>query len=191
MIRLIVALGNPGPQYVMTRHNAGFLLADQWIHAHGFESKGLFKQSDVYEARRDGEKIWIIKPQTYMNESGRALRAFLQFYKIEPDEVLVVYDDIDLNLGRARLRLQGSAGTHNGLRSIIQHLGTQSIPRLRLGIGPKPGNGPLDRFVLSEFRPKEMDALEDVFIQLQDLFDLLFQADLNPAIALAASLGQE
>ena len=155
-IRLIVGLGNPGAEYNRTRHNVGFnvveFLAAEW---------GLtWQHSKSWHALwAKGEKAILVKPTNYMNRSGEALSAVTGFYKIEPAEILVVLDDMALELGRLRLRMEGGTGGHNGLESIILQLGTEAIPRLRVGIGAAPSEGAVD-YVLGRFFEEEMPVVQ-------------------------------
>jgi PTH1 family peptidyl-tRNA hydrolase len=155
--QLIVGLGNPEPKYDGTRHNIGFEVVDALALAWGWHwQKNTRFQGWIAEGRapRGGEKLYLLKPFTYMNRSGQAVRAVVDWYKLQPEGVLVVYDDLDLPLGRLRIRLSGSAGGHNGMKSIISHLGTQAFPRLRLGIG-KSDPGETVGHVLGRFAPQE------------------------------------
>jgi PTH1 family peptidyl-tRNA hydrolase len=147
---LVAALGNPGREYARNRHNVGFLVADELARRHG----GSFK---LAEFRIGDAKVALLKPQTYMNDSGRPVRAAVQFFKVEPAALLVVHDESDLDLGRLQVRLGGGLAGHNGLRSIVKELGTQEFLRLRVGVG-RPGRGdprPLADYVLSDFAPED------------------------------------
>jgi PTH1 family peptidyl-tRNA hydrolase len=164
--QLIVGLGNPGAKYDRTRHNIGFdvvdLLAQYWHISLAEQKKfhGLFG-----EGMAASSKIRLLKPQTYMNNSGQAIRAVIDWYKLPPESVLVIYDEMDLPLGKLRLRLSGSAGGHNGMKSAIAHLGTQNFPRLRIGIGSaKSEKGDKDTVshVLGKFAPNEAAIMTDV-----------------------------
>lgn len=160
-MKIIVGLGNPGKQYEETRHNAGFMvierLAKIWGAAPRHESKF---EALVAEAHFGGQKVLLVQPMTYMNLSGRSIQKILQFYKRTADDLLVIYDDFALPLGSLRIRIQGSAGGHNGISSIIQCLGTQIFARLRVGVGPLPPKWSTKDFVLSRFAPGERDALD-------------------------------
>lgn len=159
--RLIVGLGNPGEQYRKTRHNVGFdvldALCDRWQLSLSENRK--FKGQYGDGTALAGHKILLLKPLTYMNRSGQSVRAVVDWFKLEPSSVLVIYDDMDLPLGRLRLRPSGSAGGHNGMKSIISHLGTQEFPRLRIGIGSTDHAGNRDQavvaHVLGKFSPDE------------------------------------
>ncbi len=155
-LKLVVGLGNPGPEYERTRHNVGFRLADRLV-GEADSSWRDFKGLGV--ASKFGA-LWVAKPMTYMNDSGRFVRAFADYHGVAPSEMLVVFDEISLPLGRVRLRPKGSAGGQRGMESVILHLGTQEIARLRLGIGPQPERVRAEDFVLARFKPAEEDALE-------------------------------
>lgn len=158
-ITLVVGLGNPGRHYDATRHNAGFMVLDRVAAAAGvaFESKPKW-QSHV--AKLPGSGILLVKPQCFMNLSGRPVRQIAAFHKWQAANLLVVHDDVALPLGKLRFREKGSAGGHNGLKSLIEHLGTDAFPRLKVGIGaPEPGN--LTGHVLGNFREDEREALEN------------------------------
>ena len=163
-IRLVVGLGNPGAEYNRTRHNVGFdvvdLLASDW---------GLtWQHSKSWHALwAKGEKAILVKPASYMNRSGEPLSAVANFYKVAPAEILVVLDDLALELGRLRLRTEGGTGGHNGLESIIVHLGTEAIPRLRIGIGAAPGEGAVD-YVLGRFFEEERPVVQKTIERAAD-----------------------
>lgn len=161
MIRLVVGLGNPGAQYDFTPHNIGFeivdLLAD---HAGvGFKPKRAF-QLELAEAPLSSRRVMIAKPQTFMNASGDAVAAWARKNGIPPDDILVVYDDVELPLGRLRVRPSGGTGGHNGMASLVERLGSREFPRLRVGVGPRPPGKDLVNYVLSKWHP---DALTLAF----------------------------
>ena len=144
-LKLVVGLGNPGAKYAGTRHNIGFMALELLGERSGFSFRQQAKLHGLAADTGVGEqRLRLLIPQTYMNDSGRAIRAALDWFGLEPHQLLVLVDDMDLPLGRLRLRAQGSAGGHNGLRSTIQHLGTQAFPRLRIGIGA-PAENPAER----------------------------------------------
>ena len=153
---LVVGLGNPGREYERNRHNVGAMVVDELARRHGGSWKGKFN-GRVAEVRVDGHRVGLLKPETYMNESGRSVGAAARFYKLEPDAVLVVHDEIDLEHGRLQARLGGGLAGHNGLRSIASHLNSTEFLRLRVGVG-RPGRGdprqPKDH-VLANFTPDE------------------------------------
>jgi PTH1 family peptidyl-tRNA hydrolase len=151
---LVAGLGNPGRQYADTRHNVGFMVADELVQRHGASWRGKFS-GDLAELRLDGLRLAVLKPQTYMNESGRSVGAASRFFKVEPEALLVVHDEVDLEPGRLQVRLGGGLAGHNGLRSVAQHLGTPEFGRVRIGVGrPERGDPrPVADFVLSPFPP--------------------------------------
>jgi peptidyl-tRNA hydrolase, PTH1 family len=153
---LVVGLGNPGREYARNRHNVGYLVADELARRHGGSWRSKFS-GQLAEIRLDGHKVALLKPETFMNESGRAVSAAARFYKLEPDEVLVIHDEGDFDLGRLELKVGGGLGGHNGLRSVAQHLKTQDFLRLRIGVGrPERGDRrPLADYVLSNFEPHD------------------------------------
>ena len=145
VLRLVVGLGNPGTKYEGTRHNIGFMALERMASREGFSFRQQSKLHGLAAEHGVGEsRLRLLMPQTYMNDSGRSIRAALDWFGFTPEQLLVLVDDMDIPLGRLRLRAQGSAGGHNGLRSTIQHLGTQAFPRLRIGIGA-PADNPAER----------------------------------------------
>ena len=158
---LVAGLGNPGREYERTRHNMGWLVVDELARRHGGSFRSKFS-GRLAELRVDGHRIALLKPETYMNESGRSLAAAARFFKVEPDALVVVHDDVDLEPGRLQARAGGGLAGHNGLRSISQALGSQDFLRLRIGVG-RPGRGDrrsVSDYVLSGFDPDEdVDAL--------------------------------
>ena len=153
---LVVGLGNPGREYARNRHNVGHLVVDELARRHGGSWRSKFN-GQIAEIRLDGHKVALLKPETFMNESGRAVSGATRFYKLEPSEVLVVHDEGDFELGRLELKVGGGLAGHNGLRSIAQHLKTQDFLRLRIGVGrPERGDPrPLADYVLSNFEPHD------------------------------------
>jgi len=159
-LKVIVGLGNPGRQYHGTRHNVGFAVVDLLAESpHASRFQGRF-QAQVAELVEDGSKILLVKPETYMNLSGRSVRQLLDFYQLPVEDLLVVCDDINLPLGKLRARSRGTHGGHNGLRDIQNHLGTTEYARLRLGVGAPPEDEAIDH-VLGRFRPSERDAIDE------------------------------
>ncbi len=160
VLKWIVGLGNPGMKYASTRHNIGFMAIDALSNRFGIEIRESKCKALIGEGRVGTEKVALIKPMTFMNLSGEAVRAYMDYYKTNIDDFIVLYDDLDTELGKVRLRYQGSAGGHNGIKSIIQHLGTQSFNRMRMGISrPEPGREIVD-YVLSGFAKKDQDMLQ-------------------------------
>ncbi|HET7146791.1 MAG TPA: aminoacyl-tRNA hydrolase [Gaiellaceae bacterium] len=169
---LVVGLGNPGRDYAANRHNVGWMVVDELARRHGGSWRSKFS-GQLAEIRLEGHKLALLKPETYMNDSGKAVGAAVRFFKLDPDAVLVVHDEGDFDLGRLQLRLGGGAGGHNGLRSIAQHLRTPDFMRLRVGVGrPERGDPrPLADYVLSDFEPHQ-DA-EDIVTRAADAVEAL------------------
>ncbi len=165
-MKAIVGLGNPGDKYAPTRHNIGFEVINFIALKYNVNFKSSLK-SHIGVAHIDGEKILLVKPQTYMNLSGESLLEIVNYYEIELKDVLIVYDDIDISLGKVRIRQKGSAGTHNGMRSIIELLKSQDMPRIRMGIGKKD-NIPLADYVLQRFPPDEIPAVREMVSKAGD-----------------------
>jgi PTH1 family peptidyl-tRNA hydrolase len=167
---LIVGLGNPGRQYEDTRHNVGFMVMDRLAASEGavFQSSPKFQ---CHLAKLPGSGTLLVKPQTFMNLSGRAIRQIISFHKWLPENMLVVYDDAALPLGTLRFREKGSAGGHNGIKSMLEHLGTDAFPRLKIGIGgSQPGN--MVGHVLGKFSPDEQTLLENTLATAQEAVQL-------------------
>ncbi|WP_438435227.1 aminoacyl-tRNA hydrolase [Gorillibacterium sp. sgz500922] len=164
-MKWFVGLGNPGREYKDTRHNAGFMALDRFAEERGFVFKESKLKGWLAEGQVQGQKVYLLKPSTYMNLSGESVHAFRQFYKARLEDMVVLYDDLDTEVGRMRLRYQGSAGGHNGIKSIIQHTGTQTFNRIRIGISrPQPGRTVVD-YVLGEFSKEERKLLPEVLDQ--------------------------
>jgi PTH1 family peptidyl-tRNA hydrolase len=159
-MKMVVGLGNPGRRYTGTRHNVGFAVVDALAQGPGATSFQNRFRAEVAELNEDGEKILLVKPETFMNLSGRSVRQALDFYQLAHEDLLVVCDDINLPLGKLRFRARGTHGGHNGLRDIQNHLGTTVYPRLRIGVGAPPEEGAID-YVLGRFRPSERPLIEE------------------------------
>jgi PTH1 family peptidyl-tRNA hydrolase len=165
---LIVGLGNPGDQYRHTRHNFGFMVIDRLAEKLAVSLKKVKFKALLAETKLDGQALILAKPMTFMNDSGRAIGPLLRFFKVPPDHLLVVHDDLDLPLGSLRLRPTGSSGGQRGVASIIATLGTQDFPRLRLGISRPPGQMDPVAYVLQNFTPAEAELKEMVLNQAAD-----------------------
>ncbi len=160
-MKLIAGLGNIGEKYVFTRHNAGFMVLDRWSYVDSFSFKEESKlKAYISRFKTGGEDIIFVKPTTFMNLSGEAVRAVMDYYKIDISDLIIIYDDIALPLGTIRLRANGSDGGHNGIKSIIKHLGTSNFNRIKIGIGPQIG--PSENYVLQNFSKEQMEALKNV-----------------------------
>ena len=160
---IIAGLGNPGKEYENTRHNAGFMVMDALAEKIGADISEKKHKALCGKGVIGGEKVILMKPQTYMNSSGESIRAAADYYKVDPEDILIVYDDISLAPGQLRIRAKGSAGGHNGIKSIIAHLGTQEFPRVKVGVGEKPKGYDLADYVLSRFQKDERVLMEEAF----------------------------
>jgi PTH1 family peptidyl-tRNA hydrolase len=181
---LIVGLGNPGPQYEWTRHNCGFLVIDELARRAGIEVRTRECQSLTGRARIFDNQVLLVKPQTFMNLSGVAVAQLKEKYEVErATDILVISDDLALPMGRIRLRRDGSAGGHNGLKSVIAKLGTQDFPRLRIGIAPEHPVSDTAAFVLAEFPRRERDALTDSVARAADAAEVLCQEGIEKAMS--------
>ena len=175
-MKLIVGLGNIGKEYENTRHNMGFMLVDRYLEYKNIPLKFKEKLNAMYvETTINNEKVIFIKPTTYMNNSGMAVRAFLDFYKLDVQDILVISDDLDLDLGKFRLRRNGSSGGHNGLKSIISHLNSDDFKRLRIGISNDKDD--VINYVLSKFSKKELNEIDTMFDTLVTVLDDYFVMD--------------
>ncbi len=178
----IVGLGNPGLQYENTRHNAGFLTIDYLADKYGIDVKKLKFKSLYGQGMISGHKVMLIKPQTYMNNSGEAVRDIKNFYKFDSDKLIVVYDDIDINFGSIRIRKKGSAGTHNGMKSIIYQIQDDSFPRIKISVGKKPDYMDLANFVLSGFSEKEASVMRDEIGLAADAIELMIKDGIDKSM---------
>ena len=160
--RLIVGLGNPGREYAGNRHNVGFQCLDRLAAAWGLSFSRRKHKSLLAEGQLAGRRVILAKPQTFMNLSGQAVERLVRFYQLPPENILVIYDDLDLPMGKIRLRPKGGSGGHRGMKSIIEHLGTDNFPRLRVGIGRPTHGDPVD-YVLSDFTSDQRIAMEEVY----------------------------
>ena len=180
---IVVGLGNPGAQYLHTRHNAGFLAIDYICNKYNARVNKSAHKALVGEATIGGKRVLLIKPQTYMNLSGESIKSALDFYKIKPENLIVIYDDISLDVGRLRVRRDGSAGGHNGIKSIIANIGTQIFPRIKVGVGQKPHpDYDLASWVLSEFKNDELKALEGTFPTVCEGLEKILTASIDDAM---------
>ncbi|MCX8164116.1 MAG: aminoacyl-tRNA hydrolase [Aquificaceae bacterium] len=168
MIRLLVGLGNPGKKYEKSRHNVGFMVIDEVLRKLKVQRHTEECLSHLYRVSLDGREIILAKPQTYMNNSGLAVTNLLEEHKLKPEEMIVVYDDMDLPLGKLRLRLEGSSGGHNGVESIIREIKSEKFPRLRVGIGRPRDKSKTADYVLSPFEEEERMVLGKVLQRAGD-----------------------
>jgi PTH1 family peptidyl-tRNA hydrolase len=186
-MKLVVGLGNPGPQYEATRHNIGFLCLDYLVDQWRAQGPVIKNKAEVYSAQVDGEQVLLIKPQTFMNLSGRSVSPFFSFYKCAPDDLVVLHDELDISPLEIRFKTGGSAGGHNGLKSIDECLGSeqQGYHRVRLGIGhPRNFNSRMDvaDFVLGQIPDPEWEALEPLFQKAEAGIRLVFRGKIGEAM---------
>lgn len=176
-MKLIAGLGNIGDKYCFTRHNAGFMVLDKLALDNNFS----FREENKLKCflAKSGDIIYI-KPTTFMNLSGEAVRAVMDYYKINVKEILIVYDDIALDLGRIRFRANGSDGGHNGIKSIIKHVGTKEFDRLKIGIGPQP-NIPSENFVLQNFPKEQLEELKEILKRADEAIEFYLKNDIQKA----------
>ncbi len=162
-MKVIVGLGNPGDRYSLTKHNVGYMIVDMLAAKVGatFKYENKFK-SQISQINFEGEKVLLVKPETFMNLSGEAMRAISDFYKLSNKDFLVVYDDVSMDVGAVRFRDKGSDGGHNGIKSIVFHLKTQEFDRMKIGIGPQPQGMPLEAYVLQNFSKDQIEKLKEV-----------------------------
>ena len=179
-MKLIICLGNPGTKYSKTRHNIGFMFADLLAEkiSCNFTNEQKFK-AEIAKGTYNGEAFWIVKPQTYMNLSGEALLSLKNFYKINIQDLFLVYDDISLELGKMRFRAKGSDGGHNGVKSIIKYSQTQTFDRLKIGIGPQPPYMKSEDYVLQNFSIDEDVLLKEILIKSVEAFLYYCETDIN------------
>lgn len=179
---LIAGLGNPGRKYKKNRHNVGFMAVERLADAHSIALSQVEQRAVVGSGHIAGRSVILAKPQTYMNKSGDAVGPLAKYYKIEPGDVLVIYDDLDLPLGTLRLREQGGAGGHNGMKSIIHHLGND-FPRLRVGIGRPPGRMPPSAYVLQDFGDDEWPVVAQVLDRVADAVGVFLRDGVDLAMS--------
>lgn len=160
---IIAGLGNPTKQYDKTRHNVGFSVIDLLADKYNIDVTEKKHKAFCGKGVIEGQKVVLAKPQTFMNLSGESIRAIVDFYKVEPEDIVIIYDDVSLEPGQLRIRLKGSAGGHNGIKNIIAHLGTQEFPRIKVGIGAKPPRMDLADYVLSRFSQGEQKMMDEAF----------------------------
>lgn len=173
---IIAGLGNPGGKYANNRHNIGFMAVDEIVRRHGFSAWRKKFQADISEGLLDGETVLVMKPQTYMNESGRAVGEVMRFYNLEPSDLVVLYDELDLVPGKVRIKTGGGAGGHNGIRSIDAHVGKE-YRRVRLGIGHPGHKDKVTGHVLGDFSKVDHDWLDPLLDEVARATDLLVKGD--------------
>lgn len=181
-MKLIVGLGNPSKEYEGTRHNIGFMAIDSISEEYHITVDTLKHKALIGKGAIEGQKVILAKPVTYMNLSGEAVRAIADYYKIEPEDIIIIYDDTTLDVGRMRIRKKGSAGGHNGIKSIISHLGTMEFPRIKIGIGAKKEGQDLADHVLGRFSKEDREALKDVLENVKKAAALMLWDDIEEAM---------
>ena len=181
---LIVGLGNPTKTYEGTRHNVGFDMIDVLGNKFGIDVTTKKHKALIGKGIIEGMRVILAKPQTYMNLSGEAVREIIDFYKIEPENIIVIYDDISLDVGRLRIRKKGSAGGHNGIKSIIQHLGGDVFPRIKMGVGEKPKGYDLADYVLGHFKKEERIIMDDSIVTASKAIELMVIDEIGEAMNL-------
>lgn len=179
---LIVGLGNPGTEYAATRHNIGFDMVTYLSDKYGIALRSKEGKAIVGKGVIEGQKVMLVQPQTYMNLSGESVRALMDYYKLTTDEIVIIYDDISMPVGQVRIRPKGSAGGHNGIKSIIAHLGTQEFPRIKIGVGAKPENGDLVKHVFGRFSKEDDAKIRDVFALAEEGLLAILQEDVKTAM---------
>ena len=180
---VIVGLGNPGKKYENTRHNAGFVAIDALADKYGISIREKKHKALCGTGVIEGNKVLLIKPETYMNLSGESVRSVMDFYKIDPEEdMLVIFDDISLAPGNIRIRKKGSAGGHNGIKSIIAHTGTQNFMRIKVGVGEKPAGWDLADYVLGHFTEEDNAKLKEIMPDVIQAAVLMMQGDVDKAM---------
>ena len=180
---VIVGLGNPGRKYENTRHNAGFMMVDALADKYGISIKEKRHKALCGTGVIEGVKVLLVKPETYMNLSGESVGEIMNFYKLDPEEeMLVIYDDISLAPGNIRIRKKGSAGGHNGIKSLIAHTGTQNFMRIKVGVGEKPKDWDLADYVLGHFSEEDIKELKDVTGSVIQAAILMMQGNADKAM---------
>lgn len=180
---VIVGLGNPTAQYEGTRHNAGFDVIDVLAEKYNISVDARKCRAFCGKGVIEGQKVLLVKPQTYMNLSGESVGGIVNYYKIDPEsDLLVIYDDISLDVGQLRIRKKGSAGGHNGIKSIIAHLGTTVFPRIKVGVGEKPKNYDLADYVLGHFSKQERELMEEGYEHASDAVEQIVQGEIEAAM---------
>lgn len=181
-MRIVVGLGNPGTEYAQTRHNAGFIFIKQLAREYGVKFIRMKRAAYAEVKNQFTENMILAVPKTFMNQSGVAVRYLIERFDIPREDTVVIYDDFDLELGNVRIRKRGSAGSHKGLRSIIQEMKTQVFPRIRIGIGPLPPGEDAAEYVLSPFPREERPVFKQSLIKARDALNLILSGDIDDAM---------
>lgn len=180
---IIAGLGNPTEQYAGTRHNVGFDVIDTLADKYNISVEGRKNRAFIGKGIIEGQKVILVKPQTFMNLSGESIRGLVDYYKIDPEtELLVIYDDISLDVGQLRIRKKGSAGGHNGIKNIISHLGTDVFPRIKVGVGEKPKGYDLADYVLGHFSKEDRSIMEEGYENAVEAIKLFLTGEIDAAM---------
>ena len=179
---VIAGLGNPGREYEGTRHNVGFMTLDALADKYNIDVREKAFKGLIGKGMIEGNKVILVKPQTYMNLSGECIRQVMDYYKVDPSEFIVIYDDISLVPGGIRIRKKGSAGGHNGIKNIIAHLDTTVFPRIKVGVGEKPKNYDLADYVLGHFSKQERELMEEGYEHASDAVEQIVQGEIEAAM---------
>ncbi len=181
---IIAGLGNPSAQYEGTRHNVGFDVIDRLSEKYNISVDSKKHKALVGKGVIAGQKVILAKPQTFMNLSGESIRSIVDYYKVDPElELLVIYDDISLDVGQLRIREKGSAGGHNGIKNIIANLGTQTFPRIKIGVGEKPKGYDLADYVLGHFSKAERELMEEGYEEAANAVEMILSGDIGGAMS--------
>lgn len=181
-MKIIVGLGNPGKEYERTRHNTGFMVVDKLADKFNIEIKKEKSKALIGLGEINGEKVMLVKPQTFMNLSGEAVRGLVDFYKEDIKNIFIIFDDIDLEIGKIRIKERGSAGTHNGMKSIVKELGTENFKRIKVGIGKPKEHIDLVNHVLGKFSDEEMKLLEGSIDNAVNAAELIIKEEVAKAM---------
>lgn len=180
---IIAGLGNPGKEYELSRHNAGFLCLDILSNKEDFRTDRMKFKSLVADTVINGHRCLVMRPQTYMNNSGEAIREAASFYKIPPEKCIVIFDDIDIPMGALRIRRKGSAGSHNGVKSIVYHLNSDNFPRIKVGVGAKPHpDYDLKDYVLGTFSKHDQEVLKNSLSKACEAINYILDGDIDKAM---------
>jgi PTH1 family peptidyl-tRNA hydrolase len=185
--KLFIGLGNPGHQYINTRHNLGFVVLDTIAENLHLEFKSWNNMADISFYNNHNSKVWLLKPTTFMNLSGVPIASFAKYYKIKPEEMFIFYDDFSIALGDYRIRMSGSSGGHNGIKSIIEHLNAGTFPRMKLGIGALPKNIDVSNFVLSKFLKEDKEKINLMKETAILIFKEIIKAGIDKAVSTLAN----
>ena len=181
-MKIIAGLGNPGGEYAATKHNVGFMLIDALADKLGTENWKKDFEAEIAEARIGTEKVLLVKPQTYMNDSGRSLGPLLSYYKLAPEDLIVAHDDMDIPAGTIRIRRKGSSGGHNGIKSILAHVGDENFPRVRIGIGRPPVGWTVIHHVLAPFSEEDAKKIGEAIDYLLPAVEAIVTEDIDYAM---------